>query len=69
MRHLITRAGDGRWPRYQVKSLACPGCEKNIAVQLFGTSGQGKGVPQEIFGRRIQRLSCVVICYHVNSLV
>ena len=23
---LITRAGDGRWPRYQVKSLACPGC-------------------------------------------
>ena len=31
MRHLdyilITRAGDGRWPRYQVKSLACPGCD------------------------------------------
>ena len=23
---LITRAGDGRWPRYQAKSLACPGC-------------------------------------------
>ena len=31
MRHLdyilITRAGDGRWPRYQAKSLACPGCD------------------------------------------
>ena len=30
MRHLdyilITRTGDGRWPRYQAKSLACPGC-------------------------------------------
>ena len=25
---LITRAGDGRWPRYQAKSLACPGCGK-----------------------------------------
>ena len=24
---LITRAGDGRSPRYQAKSLACPGCE------------------------------------------
>ena len=24
---LITRAGDGRWPRYQAKSLACPGCD------------------------------------------
>ena len=24
---LIMRAGDGRWPRYQAKSLACPGCE------------------------------------------
>ena len=23
---LIMRAGDGRWPRYQAKSLACPGC-------------------------------------------
>ena len=23
---LITCAGDGRWPRYQAKSLACPGC-------------------------------------------
>ena len=23
---LITHAGDGRWPRYQAKSLACPGC-------------------------------------------
>ena len=23
---LIKRAGDGRWPRYQAKSLACPGC-------------------------------------------
>ena len=23
---LFTRAGDGRWPRYQAKSLACPGC-------------------------------------------
>ena len=30
---LITRAGDGRWPRYQAKSLACPGCGlKTIAV-------------------------------------
>ena len=27
-----------------------------------------KGVSQEIFGRRIERLGCV-ICYHVNSLV
>ena len=27
---LITHAGDRRWPRYQAKSLACPGCEKNI---------------------------------------
>ena len=29
MRHfdyiLLTRAGDGRWPRYQAKSLAFPG--------------------------------------------
>ena len=25
---LITRAGDGRWPRYQAKSLACPGCAR-----------------------------------------
>ena len=24
--HLFTRAGDGRWPRYQAKSLACLGC-------------------------------------------
>ena len=24
---LITRAGEGRWLRYQAKSLACPGCE------------------------------------------
>ena len=23
---LITRAWDGRWPRYQAESLACPGC-------------------------------------------
>ena len=34
MRHLdyilITRAGDGRWPRYQAKSLACPGCGLSI---------------------------------------
>ena len=22
---LVMRAGDGRWPRYQAKSLACPG--------------------------------------------
>ena len=22
----VTRAGDGRWPRYQAKSLACPIC-------------------------------------------
>ena len=33
MRHLdyilFTRAGDGRWPRYQAKSLACPGCALN----------------------------------------
>ena len=29
---LITRAGDGRWPRYQVKSLACPGCAWNITI-------------------------------------
>ena len=27
---LITRAGDGRWPRYQAKSLAFPGCVWNI---------------------------------------
>ena len=27
-----------------------------------------KGVSQEIFGRRIKRLSCVVICYHVNHV-
>ena len=31
---LITRAGDGRWPRYQAKSLACPGC---VAVTLSFT--------------------------------
>ena len=29
---LITRAGDGRWPRYQAKSLACPGCGKNYLL-------------------------------------
>ena len=29
---LITRAGDGRWPRYQAKSLACPGCGYNSPV-------------------------------------
>ena len=27
---LITRAGDGRWPRYQAKSLACPGCAYDL---------------------------------------
>ena len=26
---LITHAGDGRLPRYQAKSLACPGCAHN----------------------------------------
>ena len=25
---LITRVGDGRWLRYQAKSLACPGCAR-----------------------------------------
>ena len=30
---LITRAGDGRWPRYQAKSLACPGCG-TIALRI-----------------------------------
>ena len=30
---LITCAGDGRWPRYQAKSLACPGCaSKSLRV-------------------------------------
>ena len=37
MRHLdyilITRAGDGRWPRYQAKSLACPGCGSVFPIQ------------------------------------
>ena len=28
----ITRAGDGPWPRYQAKSLACPGCALDIRV-------------------------------------
>ena len=28
---LITRAGDGRWPRYQAKSLACPGYGKSLS--------------------------------------
>ena len=28
---LITRVGDGRWPRYQAKSLACPGCDVMIS--------------------------------------
>ena len=27
---LITRAGDGHWPRYQAKSLACTGCVLNL---------------------------------------
>ena len=38
MRHLdyilITRAGDGRWPRYQTKSLACPGCDATTVVAI-----------------------------------
>ena len=31
---LITRAGDGRWPRYQAKSLACPGCGLKATVSF-----------------------------------
>ena len=30
----VTRAGDGRWPRYQVKSLACPIC---VFINLWWT--------------------------------
>ena len=40
MRHLdcilITRAGDERWPRYQAKSLACPGCD-SISMDTIPT--------------------------------
>ena len=32
---LITRAGDGRWPRYQAKSLACPGCGTHTRLKLL----------------------------------
>ena len=32
---LITRAGDGRWPRYQAKSLACPGCGWQVHRMLY----------------------------------
>ena len=33
----ITRAGDGPWPRYQAKSLACPGCDltSDVDIGLF----------------------------------
>ena len=38
MRHLdyilFTRAGDGRWPRYQAKSLACPGCGDRPSLSI-----------------------------------
>ena len=32
---LITRAGDGCWPRYQAKSLACPGCGHHISFNFL----------------------------------
>ena len=32
---LITRAGDGRWPRYQAKSLACPGCVLDPLIKTY----------------------------------
>ena len=36
---LITRAGDGCWPRYQAKSLACPGCEFNTFSCIYFADG------------------------------
>ena len=41
---LITRAGDGRWPRYQVKSLACPGCVGNIFREKYSSYFYKQGV-------------------------
>ena len=32
---LITRAGDGRWPRNQAKSLACPRCVQHQHIDPF----------------------------------
>ena len=34
---LITRAGDGHWPRYQAKSPACPGCGNSYIVYTVCT--------------------------------
>ena len=33
----ITRAGDGRWPRYQAKSLACPGCGESVVAAILSS--------------------------------
>ena len=40
---LITRAGDGRWPRYQVKSLACPGCGRMVLPTRWQPQEKGWG--------------------------
>ena len=36
---LFTRAGDGRWLRYQTKSLACPGCGYNTHSRAQNKKG------------------------------
>ena len=41
---LITRAGDGRWPRYQAKSLACPGCAIDDLHISHNASGMGANI-------------------------
>ena len=42
----ITRAGDGRWPRYQVKSLACPIC---VFINLWCTTSGFIVYPGSLF--------------------
>ena len=39
----ITRAGDGRWPRYQAKSLACPIC---VFINLWGQPSEPRQTPR-----------------------
>ena len=58
----IFKSKEGRDER--VHSLA-----ERETLQFNVLAHLDKGVSQEIFGRRIERHSCVNIFYHVNSLL
>ena len=68
MRHLdyilFTRAGDGRWPRYQAKSLACPGCVliavyDRSRVRLLTNHKRGNHVKMCEFEFRVKMRFCI----------